>query len=871
MLIPSAVHPECIRNTSIVSATHPQASIVHPKTSDPHPLRPQHIQKCGSTASTPYPNASAASASHPLASTADTDFVQWLPCRELNLRPVAYGAEPGIGSRTLPGCIRNLSPDPFNRFPHHAKGLVALSQAELEIGEVFEEWQTASGGPGVACSAEPSPPPPPPAAACGSQQEERARGQAPPPPPPPPLRSSSRNKLVLRTPEQRPPCSTKDRDDESAEPDVVVRRPALNGDATPPRASRLSSSRRRSRRGRASRRYNTDTVVQDWADDPFAAFHELVLQELAALGQHVSDQDAAGDTMRFHVSGSRASWCSSSAPASGAVSPARASPTPPDEQPWRSRWLRRKVLDDDAILVSITPLAEDAGDLEEDGDSLGGALPDLLPAARRAATLPGLQRSALRRPGSGGDIMEHQDAVKRKASLRRAAVKSAGPDLIAEDDVPPAHIQGGLPLALHNLLAKLRPSARPSPPDHKEAATPHTPANTPTSPRSPLDAPLDAPRFPVAALAAPTTPLALFPRAASPGLTADAGTQTSPALSRSSSFTWVSDCSSLPLPDTPDTPDTPGSEDDRCSSSTSSSGLVLDGEGSGSRTRAASTDDCLSSVDSAGGVSPSPTPPDSPRLERARAARASRASRESWGAAEEEGHESGIGTASPPPSHPSKSPRASGRRTRDSWLPRWGAPRSSPPAAAQQQQGQQHQGRRCDTWVRRESVETQTSSPPPGSSAAAPAAPAAPVSVASSSSALDAAGDADAAADSDNQTVDSTTSSGVDEDTGSASALSVSSLPQAARPRPRPRPRPRDLPLEALAASTRGGAHGLQSPSATSLRLSAPALQPDLDLGHKSSSAPLLVRVPEPHTGADQGGTAAGLCARPGDDRRVSI
>ncbi|KAE8749849.1 hypothetical protein FOCC_FOCC003317 [Frankliniella occidentalis] len=514
--------------------------------------------------------------------------------------------------------------------------------------------------PGAAPDAASLPPPP----ACVPEHvpasPTAAFARLPPPPPPPP-RSSSRSKLVLRIPEQQQQPTAHQHDANDVPDVVVVRGSPLNGDATPPRSSRLSNNKRRSRRGRASRRYNTDTVVQDWADDPLADFHELVLQELAALGQNAHEEDAdvtsvdGADTMRFWVGGSRASRCTLSAPASGLVSPVDStpsSPTPPDEQPWRSRWLRRKLTDDDAVLVSITPLPEDSVDDDEERCLRTAALPDLLPATRRAATLPapGVQQSSRRRPGSGGDIIGNQDAVKRKASLgRRATVKSAGPDLISEDDVPPALSHGGLPLALHNLLAKLRPSPRPSLSTATVVlAPPDTPANTPTSPRSPLDAARAGPRFPAVASTMGLNP---FPRANSPDLTADAGTQTSPPLSRSSSFTWVSD-SSLPLPDTPDTPDTPGSEDDRCSS-TSSSGLVLDG----GRQHAASTDDCLSSVDSAGGDSPSPTPPDSPRLGRARAVRASRDERglPSWGACEEEGHESGIGTASPPPSHPSRS------------------------------------------------------------------------------------------------------------------------------------------------------------------------------------------------------------------------
>lgn len=71
--------------------------------------------------------------------------------------------------------------------------------------------------------------------------------------------------------------------------------------------------------------------------------------------------------------------------------------------------------------------------------------------------------------------------------------------------------------------------------------------------------------------------------------------------------------------------------------------------------RAASTDDCLSSVDSAGGSvdSHSPTPPESPVLPRGPGSKLTAGAQ--WGAAEEEGHESGIGTASPPPSHAGRS------------------------------------------------------------------------------------------------------------------------------------------------------------------------------------------------------------------------
>lgn len=130
-----------------------------------------------------------------------------------------------------------------------------------------------------------------------------------------------------------------------------------------------------------------------------------------------------------------------------------------------------------------------------------------------------------------------------------------------------------LPLALHNLLQKLRPTSR-----HGSIKIPKdagTPANTPTTPGSPLDTldrvqrvqPFPLPLEPYAGQGCFPFPLEVpTPVDLAAALVAvDAGTQTSPPLSRSSSFTWVSDCSSLPLPDTPDTPDTPGSmsEDDR--------------------------------------------------------------------------------------------------------------------------------------------------------------------------------------------------------------------------------------------------------------------------------------------------------------------
>lgn len=296
-------------------------------------------------------------------------------------------------------------------------------QAELEIGEVFEEWQQTAGAGPQRAPVLPTP------------------VTAPPPPEPPP-RGSSRGWLLPAGAGTRAGCE--DIDDVKDVPDVVLR--PSNGDSTPPR--RLSNNKRRSRRGRASRRYNTDTVVTgDWSDDVLADFHDLIVQELAALAlEQASDDEEldAVDMVRFRV-GSR----SMSAPVSGAGSPS-ASPTPPPEEPrLRPRWLRRRAVDDDAVLVSITPLPED-------DDYLGSlsvpssrtALPDLLPA-RRAATLPAGPAAVVaaaaaagqplrRRPGSGGELLPVREevAVKRRASLKRAAVKSAGPDLITEDDVP---------------------------------------------------------------------------------------------------------------------------------------------------------------------------------------------------------------------------------------------------------------------------------------------------------------------------------------------------------------------------------------------------------------------------------------------------
>lgn len=293
-----------------------------------------------------------------------------------------------------------------------------MLQAELEIGEVFEEWQHASTLPLRGAALEPSPAPPP------------------PPPPAPPPRQSSRSKLLPVGPQP------------DHEGDAVTPRRAANGvagDATPPRGSRLSS-KRRSRRGRASRRYNTDSVVagQDWSEDVLADFHDLVLQELATLAadhavSQATDEDAGA--MRFRVSHQSRSLSTSPA------SPSSPSPSPEEPRPSRARWLRRRVADDDAVLVSITPLPEDDSQGATEVlvlRSLPSALPDLLPA-RRAATLPAP------RPTPTAAL----------ATVKRAAVRSAGPDLIADDASPgPQTANGGVSDLRLQIIENLSSPAR---------------------------------------------------------------------------------------------------------------------------------------------------------------------------------------------------------------------------------------------------------------------------------------------------------------------------------------------------------------------------------------------------------------------------